>query len=238
MKCEYCGKEHSGDFATGRFCSRSCSNGFSTKNKRREINKKVSNKLKGKSTWRKGKKIRPRELLICPTCKKEFEFIIGYNRKYCSWGCSKNAPRPNNGGLREGGGHSKVYEYINIHNEKMKLNKDEIEIAKILDKLNLKWKRNWVGFKYITLEGKQRKYYPDFFIETYNIYLEYKGWITYEMAYKMQEAQKINNFKLLIVYSNDKRYKHLGLNLDQIINNPKLLYRSLVQLVEQQSPKL
>ena len=40
MKCEYCNKEHNGSFATGRFCNRSCSNGFSTKAKRKEINEK------------------------------------------------------------------------------------------------------------------------------------------------------------------------------------------------------
>jgi hypothetical protein len=45
-KCEYCKKEHDGSFGSGRFCSKKCARGFSTKAKRKEINKKVSKKLK------------------------------------------------------------------------------------------------------------------------------------------------------------------------------------------------
>lgn len=40
MLCENCGIEHDSGFASGRFCSRGCSNSFSTKAKRTEINKK------------------------------------------------------------------------------------------------------------------------------------------------------------------------------------------------------
>jgi hypothetical protein len=44
-KCENCNKEHDGGYGSGRFCSAKCARGFSTKNKRKEINKKVSEKL-------------------------------------------------------------------------------------------------------------------------------------------------------------------------------------------------
>lgn len=44
--CENCGKEHDGTFTTGRFCSMKCARGFSTKIKRKDINLKVSLKLK------------------------------------------------------------------------------------------------------------------------------------------------------------------------------------------------
>ena len=47
--CENCGTEHEGKFGSGRFCSLKCSRAFSTKAKRKEINKKVSKKLLGKS---------------------------------------------------------------------------------------------------------------------------------------------------------------------------------------------
>jgi len=46
MLCEYCDKEHDGSYASGRFCDRSCARGFSTRDKRQEINEKVSSKLK------------------------------------------------------------------------------------------------------------------------------------------------------------------------------------------------
>lgn len=46
--CEYCGSKIDGSFASGRFCDRKCSSGYSTREKRREINETVSTKLKGK----------------------------------------------------------------------------------------------------------------------------------------------------------------------------------------------
>lgn len=50
MICEYCGNEFTekySKYTNGRFCSRKCGRGFSTKTKRSEINSKVSLKLKG-----------------------------------------------------------------------------------------------------------------------------------------------------------------------------------------------
>lgn len=46
--CENCEHPHDGLWASGRFCSSKCSRGFSTKNKRQEINNKVSKKLVGR----------------------------------------------------------------------------------------------------------------------------------------------------------------------------------------------
>jgi predicted RNA-binding Zn-ribbon protein involved in translation (DUF1610 family) len=48
MNCEKCGQEHDGKYASGRFCSKSCASSFSSFAKRQEINKKVSEKLKGR----------------------------------------------------------------------------------------------------------------------------------------------------------------------------------------------
>lgn len=47
-KCEFCSRDHSGEFASGRFCSSHCSHAFTTKAKRKEINAKISAKLKGR----------------------------------------------------------------------------------------------------------------------------------------------------------------------------------------------
>lgn len=46
MICENCNKEHDGSYGSGRFCSSKCARAFSTKIKRKEINEKVSLKLK------------------------------------------------------------------------------------------------------------------------------------------------------------------------------------------------
>lgn len=50
MICENCENEHAGSYGSGRFCSAKCARGFSTRNKRQEINEKVSASLKGRTT--------------------------------------------------------------------------------------------------------------------------------------------------------------------------------------------
>lgn len=48
MRCENCGLEHDGKYGSGRFCGKVCARSFSSKEKREEINAKVSKKLKGR----------------------------------------------------------------------------------------------------------------------------------------------------------------------------------------------
>lgn len=46
MKCENCKRSHDGKYGSGRFCTKECARGFSTKAKRKEINEKVGAKIK------------------------------------------------------------------------------------------------------------------------------------------------------------------------------------------------
>ena len=48
MLCENCHTTHDANYGSGRFCSSKCARGFSTKEKRKLINQKVSDKLKGR----------------------------------------------------------------------------------------------------------------------------------------------------------------------------------------------
>jgi len=82
MKCENCNNEHDGTYGSGRFCSSKCARGFSTKNKRNEINEKVSAKLSkdGKPKIQEtknckfcGNKNNHRNALFCsPQCRSDF----------------------------------------------------------------------------------------------------------------------------------------------------------------------
>lgn len=74
MICEYCGKEHNGEYGSGRFCSKSCAISFTNKNRkidRKQINKKISEGLQ------KYNKEHPKEIIyynyICEKCGKEFK---------------------------------------------------------------------------------------------------------------------------------------------------------------------
>lgn len=52
-RCEYCNKEHDHSYGSGRFCSKRCARGFSSKASRQEINSKISQALKGRHNLRK-----------------------------------------------------------------------------------------------------------------------------------------------------------------------------------------
>jgi hypothetical protein len=72
--CENCGKEHTGTYGSGRFCSSKCARGFSTKAKRKEINERL-----------KKPKIKKR----CLECDIEFNvFSTKRLQKFCSCKCS------------------------------------------------------------------------------------------------------------------------------------------------------
>jgi len=45
--CENCGTEHDGSYGSGRFCCKKCACAYSTKDKRQEINQRVSKSLTG-----------------------------------------------------------------------------------------------------------------------------------------------------------------------------------------------
>lgn len=229
INCDECNKsisKNKNNLKNTNFCNKKCSLKYLNKQNilnKKQINEKRSNTLK----------ILCSKVSYCKQCNITFEG----SRNFCTPECRHKAIytpeqrlkiskslKGKTGGLRDGGGHSKVYEYINIHKHKMYLNLSEIEVAKILDNLNLNWNRNSKGFKYTTLLGINRKYYPDFYLSDFDLYVEYKGFVTPEMIHKMKDAQNKNNMKLLIIYSDDKRYNHLGLNLKTITENNNIIF--------------
>jgi len=69
--CEKCNEQHDGTYASGRFCSAKCSRAFSTFQKRKEVNEKVSKTMKGRKTssrWKNQDVIRS-----CKYCNATFE---------------------------------------------------------------------------------------------------------------------------------------------------------------------
>lgn len=79
--CENCETEHEGIYGSSRFCSSKCVRGFSTKDKRKEINEKVSNTLTGSGHGN--------VKLTCKNCEAGFE--VNWNKRHqvtCSKKCS------------------------------------------------------------------------------------------------------------------------------------------------------
>lgn len=86
--CENCSSLNIGNYGSGRFCSSECARAFSTKNKRTDINKKISDKLKGINVKTNEKAHGPVNKK-CDHCTKAFE--VEYNKrhaKFCSHECS------------------------------------------------------------------------------------------------------------------------------------------------------
>lgn len=69
--CENCKKVHNGKYGSGRFCNAKCARGFSSKDKRKEINEKVSKTLTGSGKGAVTK--------VCPIC--DSTFIIAWKRR-------------------------------------------------------------------------------------------------------------------------------------------------------------
>ena len=79
--CENCENQHDGNYGSGRFCSAKCARGFSTKSKRKEINEKISNTIKGSGHGDVE--------IICENCESKFK--TSWNKRYqraCSHSCA------------------------------------------------------------------------------------------------------------------------------------------------------
>lgn len=245
LNCKKCGNPFTVKMTQSKFdtegpshCSRSCANSrihsdetrLKTANSLRKRNRSESVNIIGAKkivnydplTFKNGRgRLKHGLTQICQTKqiiprKIKYSTVTGEKIKY---GC--------NGGPRPGGGYSKMIEFTSNSGEVMKLNNDEIRLAKILDILKLDWSRNWIGFPYLDLKNRNRNYYPDFYIKEYDLYVEYKGFVTDDMQHKMNDAQLKNDFKLLIVYSDNKRYKNLGLNIEQLENDPNVIWNHI-----------
>lgn len=79
MKCENCGESHDGSYASGRFCSKECAKGFSTKNNRHEISRKVS-------IANGGTGILKERLTHCLKCGEKLKIN---SKKFCSHTCHR-----------------------------------------------------------------------------------------------------------------------------------------------------
>lgn len=76
-------------------------------------------------------------------------------------------------------GRCKKYDYNSPIAGKIKVDGTwELKVAQYLDSIDVVWERNKTRFPYIKLDGKKSTYQPDFWIESWNTYLEVKGYET------------------------------------------------------------
>lgn len=223
--CENCGSEILTNYGSNRFCSSKCARGFSTKNKRGEINEKVSKKLKKYDNIK----------LRCQNCKNEF--IINHRKKnqiFCSKSCSikyRDTGKILSSETREKisnsikelykngknvlGGVTKWYTYKNIKVQ----GTYELRTCVILDLLKDRcdiydWDYTGDRISYKDINNKYRTYLLDF--KVFNTsdsfyYLETKGYATDNDLLKWEEVRKKHQLVIWFDENIKEMEKKLGI---------------------------
>jgi hypothetical protein len=204
-KRKYCSNFHPGTFGSGQFCSRSCSN---SRIRSKELKLHLSKKMKG---YKFGGALlnQPRNnnvSKICLTCLQNF--IVSFskrNRKYCSMECASK--RPNQGGYRP----NSTRKIRSLYKGYWMDSGAERRFAELMDVNKIKWVKNTKTFyAYTDKEGKNRKYYPDFYLPTFDYWVEIKGrWYQNEN----------DSLKLLAVGNNIELQLHNKICLPTIVKN-------------------
>ena len=81
----------------------------------------------------------------------------------------------------------------------------EVECAKKLDELGVRWERaEDIKLKYIDKRAQTRNYIPDFYLPDYDMYLEVKGYWTTPARWKMRSVMDRNPGKIRLLESLDE----------------------------------
>ena len=207
--CDYgCGCEAIYQLKNGKWCCsksvNSCpemrrKNSEGIKNYCKTHKRVSSHRMKGKPGWNKGKPAWNKG----KTAKTDERIaIIGAKNKISMLGkshpqseetrrkISKAMKENGSGGLRRGSGRGKKGWYKGYYCD------STWELAYIIYNLehNIRFKRNTKSFDYI-FNGENKKYYPDFLLET-GEYVEVKGYYTKQFSAKVEQFPK--EFSLLI----------------------------------------
>lgn len=179
-------------------CSRICQNALTKKHNTGQ--KRLSKTYKGELT--KSYKIRNN---LIPTKKKlektincivcNLEFNRKTNRKTCSRNCHMEL-------LQGKIGHTKKFKYINPDGREITLGSSwEYVFAKFLDEQNIYWIRP-KSLKWIDVDGKEKNYFPDFYIPSIDCYFDPKNPLKIQ-----KDHHKIEYFKGKIqLFCGDLKY--------------------------------
>jgi hypothetical protein len=182
-----------------KHCSHACANSHIIDDKQKE---KTSNSLKE----RKLKFGKYKDTGYNRKCKCG-EPITVYNKTGLCKICIKNDPgyklrlskalKGKTGGYRVKSGTSKFHG--SYYNNVWMDSSWELEFAKRLDLLNIKWDRSKKLFIKYNIDNQDRKYYPDFYLSDYDLFIEIKGFYTTKFRQKIAAVLSQNNITLKII---------------------------------------
>lgn len=112
----------------------------------------------------------------------------------------------------------KYTEYKCLNGKTIKLQSSyEVTVAEILDQNQIDWIRPKPLNYFSTSTGRSRKYFPDFYLPKYNIYLDPKNeYLIPKDCSKIVDVIRDNNVKVLVL-------DYLHLNLHSILDSIELL---------------
>ena len=114
-------------------------------------------------------------------------------------------------------GRVKHYEYNGIILD----GKWEVKVAKYLDKLNIEWLKPSSGFKYIW-NNEEHMYFPDFYLPTYDIYIEVKGYERERDLYKWKSLDNLIVIKKKEINKIINNEYNIKVIIDELKNNTSL----------------
>ena len=233
IKCNWCNNILSYKEKHKKFCNSSCAASFNNSKRNghsEETKNKISASLIGRPkpienrvygnkhpSWKGGKRNKngiPIQIAICKICNEKFEWV-GYGkvtRKTCSSKCKMEAIHFNK---KYPNGKKKIFKYFNVHQNKI-ISLDsswELEIAKLLDANDIIWIRP-KSMEWIDESNKSHRYFPDFYLKEYNLYLdpknpycmlqdEYKmNYISSKVNIEYGDLTKVKNKILMLKYDN------------------------------------
>ena len=194
-----------GKWGIKKFCSRTCANSRGPRSE--EFKRKNSEYAKANpagwavnpgafnTTTERWAKLR--QSIECVECKKLFEVAYSKRkRKYCSVNCTnKNKYHPNST-IK----HTSYYKGYKMDSGA------ELLFAQECDKRNIYWHKNTTEyFTFINSKNKQAKYYPDFYLKDYKIWVEVKG-LRYIREDDELRRAGVSNPVFLLISNKFKKY--------------------------------
>lgn len=214
--CENCSSLNYGDYGSGRFCSSKCARAFSTKDKRKEINKKVSKSLTKNLILKKeckcGKLFKTKKtdrLYCCKSCAGKYTASGWNNHEKVDWSTIHKKAYAE-GRNYVGGGTVKWLEVVTSKGIIKVQGSYEVETVKILEswkekKKILDWQYASDRIEYVGSDNKKHSYLIDFKIFDLDgsfWYLEVKGFVRDNDELKWKAVRK-QGFKLEVWFKED-----------------------------------
>jgi hypothetical protein len=162
------------DRRTNKFCSKTCSASYNNKNRSHtsETKSKISKSLTGKTYKREPKAYSQVHLNTCTICSRQY-YAKGKGRKICRK--PECLAQISTNKTSKIGSTNSIY-YANKIGEQIRFDSSwEYKIACYLDNKNINWIRPKTGISWKDNTGKERFYYPDFYLPDYDLYLDPKN---------------------------------------------------------------